>query len=238
VTSQPNQEVLMTTTFMRDRYIDPDICQDGETTRRPLVMMDGQPGYARPSDDQVAARRSSRQEMIRASQDAWRSADARKKPPPDDPDPDEDDDDDDDDVDNPRDARACARRSYDAMCSRLRDAWRSPPSRDAAEPDMGTPPLLRRPLPHDDPAAAMRGHLSAGPGPAFGEPDAQRRRDAAYESYTSTLSNAWRNPPHALAAPPAILGAGPAHKVVEPGRTDPGAASRIERVRERTHGGR
>jgi hypothetical protein len=232
--------------FLRDRFRvrddDDGIVADGERVSVPLALMDSggdRPGYARPSDDQISTRRSARAAMIRDAEEAWKDA-RRRKPDPDDPD--EDDDDDDDEV-NPRDAHASSRAAYDAMCTRLRDAWRTPPTHDFAEPDMSSRPsdlelLRRRPLPHDDPAAAMRSHLSTGPGPAFAEPDAQKRRDAAYENYTSELSNAWKHPRHAAAAPPAILGAGPAHKVVEPGRTDPDAASRIEGLREKTHGGK
>jgi hypothetical protein len=254
--------------FLRDRFRvvrdddADDLVADGERMRVPLALMDGggdrprdalagrRPGYATPDADQVTMRKTSRAEMIRASQDAWMDA-RRKKPPPDpDPDPDPDEDDDDDDVTHAwepefdaRDARACARRSYDAMCARLRDGWRTPPTQDFAQPDQSTTPaelalLRRRPLPHDDPEGSLRNHLSTGPGPIYAEPDAQKRRDAAWQGYTSSLSEAWKTPRHALVSTSTILGAGPIEKAMEPGRADPGAASRIERVRERTHGGK
>jgi hypothetical protein len=203
------------TIFLRDRYVDPDICQDGETVRRPLLLMDGRPGFARPSDEQITARRAARDEMISRTTEAWR--DARKKPTPPDP-----DDDDDFDVTDPRDARRASRASYDAMCLRLQDAWRHPV--DAAQPDaFGSDPDV------------MRRHLRTDP-----DDDAQARRDAAYQNYTSSLSEAWKNPPHAAVPSPSVLGIGPMNKVLEgaTGRTDPAAAARIERVRERTHGGR
>jgi hypothetical protein len=196
----------MTTLFLRDSYHDPDICQDGETTRRPMLLMDGRPGFARLSDAQVAERRSVRQSMIDRATEAWRM-DARKKPPPD---PDEDDDDD-DEID-PRDARNAARDGYIA---RLQDAWRHPPTRDA-----GTPP--------DE---LMRRHLRGN------EPDADvARKQQAYAAYVDRLSQAWRNPPHAAVPAPAILASGPKHRVVEP--TDPSAAASIERLGEKTRGGK
>jgi hypothetical protein len=231
--------------FLRDRYIDPDICEDGETTRRHMLMMDGgRPGYARPSDDQVTTRRHARDAMIEASRDAWKT-DARKKRPPD-PEPDDPDDPDDPEIEHawePEfDARAARKAAYDGYVSRLTDAWKAP-ARDFAQPDQGTTPaelalLRKRPLPHDDPAGAMRSHLSAGPGPAFAEPDAQKRRDLAWQGYAASLSEAWKHPRGARSSPPTILGAGPAEKVVERGRTDPDAAEGIEGLRERVHGGR
>jgi hypothetical protein len=236
--------------YLRDTYVDPEICRDGETTRRPLLMMDGdrdasyahthmrnpardgtligRPGYGVLDDEQIASRREARQEMIDRSTSAW---DARKKRPPD---PDEDDDDDDD----ANDARAGARGAYAGYVQRLRDAWRHPPARDFAQPDQGTRPedlaLVRgRPLPHDDPGAALRSHLSTGPGSDQPAEGAQARKDRAYSDYTRELSEAWKSPRHATQPAPAILGIGPAHKA-----TDPDAATAIERERERTHGGR
>jgi hypothetical protein len=200
---------------------------------------DGRPGYARPSNDQIAARRASRSEMIDASRDAWRSADARKKPPPDDP----DEDDDDDDRTDPRDARASATAEYRRMCSRLTDAWRSPPARDFAEPDQGTRPedlalMRRRPLPHDDPAAALRSHLSAGPG--SDRPDEVAARKArAYQDYTTELANAWRNPPGVRSPQRSLAGPGPSALIKAASSGDPTErAEEIEKLGERWRGGK
>jgi hypothetical protein len=113
------------------------------------------------------------------------------------------------------------------MCARLQDAWRSPPNclgRDGALPDMGTRP-----------EELMRRHTRTEP-----DDDAQARRDRAYRDYTTRISEAWKNPPGVSRAENAIVGAGPRLMVVEPtrGRTDPSAASRIERQAEQWRGGR
>jgi hypothetical protein len=72
------------------------------------------------------------------------------------------------------------------------------------------------------------------------DPDVAARKEQAYSAYKDQLAGAWRNPPHVAVPAATILGIGPANKVLEPAgaRTDPNAASRIERLRERTHGGR
>ena len=220
---------------------DDDELEDGRTVRVPLVVMDADLSHHRPgfrvSDeaskssslaDLDAARdaaRSARDAWIKQTTDAWRMDAKRKKPPP-------DDDDDDgaakkgsrrlspDRSGDTADARQAARDAYDAMCSRLTNAWRTP-VRDAPEPDSGTPPeeLMRR---HTfDPDA-----------------DVQARRDRAHADYVTRTTNAWRNPPGVTPQQTAIVGAGPKSMVVEParGRTDPDRAGEVERVRANTLG--
>jgi len=184
--------------------------------RVPVMLMDSmqrsvafdayahQPGYARP-------RREARDAMIKRAENAWRKKNG------------DDDDDDDEELDNAcsrrtdarsiSDARAAATASYIALCARLRDAWRSSPSRDGAGgPDAEE--LLRRPLggndPDDDgapdpgdPMAVMRRHLTE-----RGGEQAQRERDRAWNSYKDQLSRAWQQ-----------------------GRTDPHRAVEVERLR-------
>src|SRR5262249_20648545 len=75
------------------------------------------------------------------------------------------------------DARSMSRSSYDAMCERLRNAWRSP-SHDAHEPD------------NSSSAEVMRRHLRTEP-----DDNAQARRDRAYQDYTTRLSEAGKAPP-------------------------------------------
>jgi hypothetical protein len=62
------------------------------------------------------------------------------------------------------------------MVRRLENAWRSPPARDAAEPDIGSPP-----------GELIRQHMRTDP-----DDDAQARRDRAYQDYTTRLSEAWK----------------------------------------------
>jgi hypothetical protein len=73
------------------------------------------------------------------------------------------------------DARAAATASYHAMCARLRDAWRTLPARDDAQPD------------NSSPAEVMRRHLRTEP-----DDNAQARRDRAWAQYRDQLGNAWR----------------------------------------------
>jgi hypothetical protein len=204
------------------------IVPDGGTVKTRMLVMDAhRPGYVELSDEQIAKRQDARQEMIDRATSAWRMDAKRKKPPP-------DDDDGLSTVDKQSrataDARADARASYDSMCARLRDSWKTSSesrnlfSRDAAEPDLSTPP-----------SELMRRHTSDPNDPA----DVQARRDKAYRGYTTALSEAWRSGPGAAPAEHAIVGAGPKSVVEEPdrgGRTDPTAASRIKRTHERTIG--
>jgi hypothetical protein len=235
-----------------DQYIDEDniVIPDGGRVKVPVLLMDSrlsvsfdaaahQPGYrcdtasyleayrrscadvALPSDRGVsdADVRAARSAWIEDTTAAWK-ADARRKPPDDDGDDDDDDDDDDDRRSDSRDARTVAR---DAYVKSLSDAWRTPPARDAAQPDLSTPP--------DD---LMRRHTSDPADPAA----AQARKDAAYRSYATALSSAWRNPPGVTPSQNAVVGPGPRSMVVEParGRTDPARAGAVEEVYEKTLG--
>jgi hypothetical protein len=185
-------------------------------------------GFRIASDAARAAVRDARSRWIAEMRDAWRGRDlsivdksrSRKK------NGDDDDDDDDDGLsttDKPSrstaDPRAVARVQYDAMCERLRAAWRTPVG-DFAEPDAGARPedlaLMRAHTfgapglpaasdPDVDPAVTMRGHL----GELFER--SQRQRDHAWQSYRDGLTNAWRG-----------------------GRTDPSRAAAVEGIRERT----
>jgi hypothetical protein len=74
-----------------------------------------------------------------------------------------------------QDARAAARDARARYVDNLTNAWRTP-ARDAAQPDIGSPP-----------AEMMRRHLGGN------EPDdAQARRDRAYREYTTRISEAWK----------------------------------------------
>jgi hypothetical protein len=232
---------------------DDEIVRDGQSVKVPMTIMDArrsvsfdaaahQPGYRtdtasyleayrrscadvappsyRVSDAAVSDVRAARSAWIEDMTAAWK-ADARKKKPPD------DDDDDDDDGDEPiskssrsTDPRTVAR---DAYVKHLTDAWKRTPVRDAAQPDLSTPP--------DD---LMRRHTSDPNDPAA----AQARRDRVYANYRTSLSNAWRSGPGAAPAQTAIVGVGPKSMVEEParGRTDPARAGEVEEVYEKTLG--
>src|SRR5262245_59058161 len=88
------------------------------------------------------------------------------------------------------DAREATRDAYDQMVARARDAWRTPPVRDGAEPD-----------PEE---VVMRRHLYGKPGsPDPGDVHALRgeqaegERDRAWARYRDNLANAWKTNPRA-----------------------------------------
>jgi hypothetical protein len=203
-----------------DIEYDDDIVADGESVRVPMMVMDAmaghRQGYVEMTDEQIAMRARARSRWIAEMCDAWRGPlDARRRRKR---------RDDDDEPMRPMgssgqgrtdpdkigqsalDARRVANSAYSEMCRKLQDSWRSPPSRDAHEPDASERLLGRAPAPHDDPMAAMRRHL--------GDPDddnPQARRDAAWNAYKDRLSRAYLQ-----------------------GRADPtAAATRIEKERER-----
>jgi len=184
--------------WIDDTYDDDYVLRDKERLRVPLNLMDAwrrelcarddgydddcatfdghhRPSYLALTDQEVAARREARDGYIRALATAWRMD---RKPP-----------DDDGNLEatskSPRsttDARALARAAYDAMCVRLRDAW--------------------RPQSHGDTEELMRRHTFGAPGlSAASDPDVDadellarhmRARDTAYADYKHQLSNAWR----------------------------------------------
>jgi hypothetical protein len=78
-----------------------------------------------------------------------------------------------------RDAHTATRDAYFEMVKRAENAWRTPPTRDTAEPDLGSRP-----------EELMRAHLRAEE-----IDEAQARRDRAWAAYRDQLSNAWRTDP-------------------------------------------
>lgn len=183
--------------------------QSAETSRSAADAMAGRKrGYLPLADADAALRQQSRAGMIDRLQSAWRNfpADAGKKPPPDDDD-DEDDTDDcgpgmgskrrkraanaDAAVRSLSDARRAARAAHDAMCARLRDAWRAQPG-DASQPDYGSrlPELERH----------LRGQPSGAADPGIATAVEQRletergQADRARRERDSRLSEAWRHP--------------------------------------------
>ena len=111
-------------------------------------------------------------------------------------------------------ARDAARAARDAWIKQTCDAWRTP-SRDAAEPDAAEALLTRhlRDKP-DDEGAPDPGDVAAVERRRLTErgAEAQRERDLAWTRYRDNLANAWK--------------------------TNPRAASAIERQGERWRGGR
>jgi len=206
--------------------LDDDIVADGESVRRPMLMMDHRPGYARLTDAQVRARREARDAYVQKLQTAWRT-DARRKR-------DDDDEDDDDELDNNdrsiSDACAMAMRkaAYISWRARLSDAWRMTPTRDGPG-SAAAEELLRCHLGGDEPARdhenpripdptdpgdpnenLIRRHLTTESTAA-----AQRERDRIWEDYRQRLSTAWQT-----------------------GQTNPRAATAIERQGEQWRHGR
>jgi hypothetical protein len=113
------------------------------------------------------------------------------------------------DLDAARDAARAARESWvKQMC----DAWKRPPMLDAAQPDLGTrPEEVMRP---DDDGAPDPGDVRAVERRRLTErgTEAQGERDRAWRRYCDNLQNAWK--------------------------TNPRAATAIERQGERWRGGR
>jgi hypothetical protein len=232
------------------------VARDGQSVRVPMLWMDSsmaghRNGYALLTDEQVAKRQEARSAYVRDLSSAWRLDAKRKKP---------DDEDEDDDVEdrgrgrrrsNDRaiaDARAAARASYDSMCARLQQGWRTPFS-DGVEPSGRTRPGFdpREPGGETDPdrAAAMEsqierwkglnaatpGSVSSGPGSGASvrqvEIDLEKRRQATAAAYSAKISESWKNP--AAARPPqtANIGAGP-RAVVQRVGADPARAVGVE----------
>jgi hypothetical protein len=151
----------------RDFYIDDeddDVARDGETVHTPWFLVDKvRFQNNRPLDklsDWDTADLSRHRPGYRLSDGEARKSDKLSN------------------LNATRDARAAVTASYHAMCDRLRAAWRTVPSRDAAEPDNSSSPEL------------MRRHLRT-------EEDngAQARRDRAWARYRDSLQNAWKADP-------------------------------------------
>jgi hypothetical protein len=171
---------------------------DGRSVRVPMMLMDAayhQPGYRyRVSDDDKLsdARRGAleaRDAMIERATKAWRTRRRR--------------DDEEEEVlgaegqnktDPNRigasalDARAATNASYREMCDRISSAWRTPISRDAAQPDAGSrPEELRRYLRGDEPdndGAFGQGNIAR----------LERKRLSQWQEYRERLASAWRSP--------------------------------------------
>jgi hypothetical protein len=185
---------------------------------------------ARVSD---AAVRDARQEMIDRATSAWRM-DARRvrKPAPD------DDDDPDANNDEPEGSGGQYNRQHrsrrkigqtalpfeshadarDAYVRRLTDAWRHPPSCDAAEPDLGSRPEdPRAPSGVTDPDRA-----------ASIEEWVERTRGRIWNDYKTALENAWKHPPGVMPPQRADVAAGPSSTIA--GVASPDPAVRTQRV--------
>jgi hypothetical protein len=144
---------------VKSKYEDAlDMVPDGHSVKVPMVIMDGRPHFADLTDEIRKLRQQTRAEYDRQLTTAWRSnkpVSARDVSPirPD-----------------LKDAAAARDAAYLERSRYLEGAWRKPPHRDAAEPDLSTPP-----------EELMRRHLAT-------EPD----RDKAYSDYCSRIQNSWR----------------------------------------------
>jgi hypothetical protein len=189
------------------------------------------------SSDRVSVHdaRAERSRWIADMQDAWRM-DARRvrKPAPDDDDPDENND-------EPEGSsgqynrqyrsrrelglsampfKVDARAAYDAMCSRLRDAWRMPAC-DFAEPDTGSSA--------EELARHRRGDPSGVTDPDRAgsiEERVERTRGRIWNDYKTRLENAWRDPPGVHPAQPAQVAVGPASFIAGVASPDPAVRTR------------
>jgi hypothetical protein len=196
---------------------DDDIARDGEIVHTPMMMFDsaaGRPGFAQLTDEMIAKRAQARDSWIKQMSDAWRGSKSERitdirRPPADE---DEDEDDDDDGNDNGRGgARPRRRNSEDAQVAARKAATRSYHQMVRRLED-----AWRRPVgsvrangePDMSSSAETMRHHLRT------EPDenAQARRDAAWAQYRDQLGNAWK--------------------------TNPSAATAIERQGERWRGGR
>ena len=197
-----------------DGYLVPDdeVVEDGDTVHVPLMLCDSmagrRPGYAQLTDEQVVQRQAPRDRYIRGLNSAWRM-DSRKPPDPDD---DDEDDDDDDNNDNGRGgARPRRRNSEDAQVAARKAATRSYHQMVRRLED-----AWRRPVGsvRDNGEPDMSSSAETMRHHLRTEPDenAQARRDAVWAQYPDQLGNAWK--------------------------TNPSAATAIERQGERWRGGR
>jgi hypothetical protein len=196
---------------------DDEILEDGATYRVPIHLMDARQraihehfnnidirgDLAASLRDAQAKAREARAQMIDRASLAWKMGR-------------------DDVVEAPRrptsmaDAAAMRRAAYDQYCSRLTSAWRNPISpassslnyprgqfsRDAAQPDLGTPPgdlTFNRVTPAEYATAFSRSPSSVMQ-PQRPDDNAQARRDRAYKEYCDRLGSAWKTPSSPAAA--------------------------------------
>ena len=184
------------------RFDEDDVARDGETVRRPMLLMDSddRAGRVMLSDTFKLDRPTKLRDLelhrpgyrtIESGQNFTHFPDARRKKR----DEDEDEPDFGASAEKTEDVRRPSIAARDAYVAGLQSAWgdrrHSPkltseppcgiaghPTRDAAEPD-------------------LRRHLRTEP-----DDDAQARRDAAAAEYAASLSNAWKtNPKPPMAAP-------------------------------------
>jgi hypothetical protein len=206
------------------------------------------PGYRVLGDKTVVAHNSirdpARAEMIDRATNAWRGStgacapiDARKRKP----DPDEDDD----DEENGNGAADGRRRQahdphqgsqaqgYDARLDggrRLRDDPRRPSIEARADY------VRRTPLPLPETRTSGLPRANAGHPTRDVTPDEhQARRDKAYQSYCSELSNAWKSPAGQVRPQSALVAPG-IESHIEAAADPTGRAAAIEREVERTRG--
>jgi hypothetical protein len=106
---------------------------------------------------------------------------------------------------------------------RLQDAWRSPATTLLPLPE------TRTGLPRANERHSVRDVTPA---------EHQARRDKAYQSYCTELSNAWRSPAGQVRPQPALTAVGPSGFVEATASGDPAArAAAIEKLGEQTRGG-
>jgi hypothetical protein len=210
-----------------DLDLDDRIVEDGETVRVPMMILDAardhQPGYrvsaaseSRNFRDLDALRDAARRERTRwisRMGDAWKTGPLNRT-----------------NLSEVNQSALSERHEPDNSSSLAQ--WREHRGEpdDASEPDTGSRPwelaAHERGEPDHDLGAAMARH--------------QRRRDDAWSRYRDNLGQAWRNRGDYASVKPRIVGAGPKSMVVDPGtgRSDPGAATEIEKQRREWHGGR
>jgi hypothetical protein len=180
----------------RDSYQfdDDDEIEDGRSVRVPMLVMDGR----RVNLTDTVRFEDGQPHFVRAVDAASESSTFA-------------------DVESPRlgdvrTARDAVRVARDRWIADMCSAWKRPPTRDAAAPDLGSRPeeLMRRHLwgPDDDgkPDSSERRRLTER------REESQRERDRAWIRYRDNLANAWK--------------------------TNPRAATAIERQGERWRGGR
>jgi hypothetical protein len=95
-------------------------------------------------------------------------------------------------------ARDAAQAARDRWIADMCSAWKRPLARDAAEPDAAEQLLARHLGKPDDEGAPDPGNIRAVERRRLTE--AQRERDLAWIRYRDNLANAWKTDPHAATA--------------------------------------
>jgi hypothetical protein len=203
-------------TNQHDGHLVPDdeVVEDGDTVHVLLMLCDSmagrRPGYAQPTDEQIVQRRAPRDRYIRDLSSAWRM-DSRKSPDPDD-DPDEDDDNDNNNNNDGRGGARLRRRNSDdaQVAARKATTLAYDQMVKRAENAWRQPvgPVRDNGEPDMSSSAETMRHHLR----TEPDEDVQARRDAAWAQYRDQLANAWK--------------------------TNPSAATAIQRQGERWRGGR